>query len=277
MSRLSIGYTGQRRSSVSGNYLLGNGYRGFNPVLKRFAGQDSMSPFEVGGTHGYSYCGGDSINQTDSSGRGPIIDLIMLVDVGAVRGTKRAAEADITGKIVEDAVADIAGVTAERRTGPLKIYSSALFSMSEDDARSMAESFIDNYVRKAGYKIQSKTHTRSGRPVTRKLINVKGKLKGYYAKPRFNKHGNLYKLDIYSEDDVRLTKKLTPDLAQYMEDFENDAGLIITQKTMMELRATARLQARPLPSPELQQNGANLNERIRLAEAMSSLNESTNA
>ena len=36
MTMSSIGYTGQRRSSISGHYLLGNGYRGFNPVSEAF-------------------------------------------------------------------------------------------------------------------------------------------------------------------------------------------------------------------------------------------------
>lgn len=68
MRDTAIGYTGQRRSGVSGHYLLGNGYRGFNPVLKRFAGQDSLSPFGVGGEHGFAYCGGNPVNNTDPSG-----------------------------------------------------------------------------------------------------------------------------------------------------------------------------------------------------------------
>ena len=68
MTMSSIGYIGQRRSSISGHYLLGNGYRGFNPVLKRFAGQDNMSPFGAGGEHGVAYCGGNPVNQSDPSG-----------------------------------------------------------------------------------------------------------------------------------------------------------------------------------------------------------------
>ena len=49
MRKNSIFYSGQRRSDVSNSYLLGNGYRGFNPILKRFTGQDNMSPFDAGG------------------------------------------------------------------------------------------------------------------------------------------------------------------------------------------------------------------------------------
>ncbi|MBF0035791.1 RHS repeat-associated core domain-containing protein [Citrobacter freundii] len=93
MRDTAIGYTGQRRSGVSGHYLLGNGYRGFNPVLKRFAGQDSLSPFGQGGEHGFAYCGGDPVNRSDSSGH--IFGLQgLLVDVFAAvfRNTRRISE-----------------------------------------------------------------------------------------------------------------------------------------------------------------------------------------
>ena len=53
---------------VSGFYLLGNGYRGYNPVLMRFLRPDSLSPFGIGGLNCYAYCAGDPINFSDSSG-----------------------------------------------------------------------------------------------------------------------------------------------------------------------------------------------------------------
>ncbi|WP_159566150.1 RHS repeat-associated core domain-containing protein [Budvicia diplopodorum] len=68
MNNLSIGYTGQRRSTLTGSYLLGNGYRGFNPVLRRFQAWDTFSPFGQGGANGYGYCAGDPVNQCDISG-----------------------------------------------------------------------------------------------------------------------------------------------------------------------------------------------------------------
>ena len=220
MQSISIGYIGQRRSGVNKQYLLGNGYRGFNPLLKRFAGQDSLSPFDAGGPHGYSYCEGDSTNQSDSNGRGPFIDLIMLVEIGAVRGTVRALEADCSIKVVEDAVADTAGVVSRRINGSLRIYSTEGFSMTETEARSMASEFIDGYARAAGYEVSELSWEEGGITRTRKVINVKGKWRNYYAKPRFNTLGQLYKLDIYTENHVRLTKKMTGYLSKYMNRFE---------------------------------------------------------
>jgi len=41
-----LGFNGERWDPVTGHYLLGNGYRAFNPVLMRFDSPDSFSPFE---------------------------------------------------------------------------------------------------------------------------------------------------------------------------------------------------------------------------------------
>ncbi|RMV69301.1 hypothetical protein ALP05_01121 [Pseudomonas caricapapayae] len=62
------GFTGQRVDPVTGHYLLGNGYRAFNPVLMRFNSPDSLSPFGEGGLNAYAYCGGDPVNGADPSG-----------------------------------------------------------------------------------------------------------------------------------------------------------------------------------------------------------------
>ncbi|EPN21074.1 hypothetical protein A259_08609 [Pseudomonas syringae pv. actinidiae ICMP 19070] len=62
------GFTGQRVDPVTGHYLLGNGYRAFNPVLMRFNSPDSLSPFGKGGLNAYGYCEGDPVNGVDPSG-----------------------------------------------------------------------------------------------------------------------------------------------------------------------------------------------------------------
>ncbi|WP_448107269.1 RHS repeat-associated core domain-containing protein [Pseudomonas azerbaijanoccidentalis] len=63
-----LGFNGERPDHVTGCYLLGNGYRAFNPVLLRFNSPDSMSPFGKGGMNSYAYCLGDPINLQDSNG-----------------------------------------------------------------------------------------------------------------------------------------------------------------------------------------------------------------
>ena len=61
-------YTGQRKEPVTGHYLLGNGYRAFNPVLMRLNAPDNLSPFGAGGLNCYCYCNGDPVNKIDPSG-----------------------------------------------------------------------------------------------------------------------------------------------------------------------------------------------------------------
>lgn len=57
-----LGFNGEPPDPVTGCYLLGNGYRAFNPVLMRFNSPDSWSPFEEGGLNAYTYCAGDPVN-----------------------------------------------------------------------------------------------------------------------------------------------------------------------------------------------------------------------
>jgi|GEM_PF-3282730 len=61
-------FNGESRTPF-GFYLLGNGYRAYNPVLMRFNSPDSHSPFGPGGINAFSYCLGDPVNNVDPSGR----------------------------------------------------------------------------------------------------------------------------------------------------------------------------------------------------------------
>ena len=63
-----LGFNGERPDPLSGYYLLGQGYRAFNPVLMRFNSPDSFSPFGEGGINAYAYCGGDPVNRVDPTG-----------------------------------------------------------------------------------------------------------------------------------------------------------------------------------------------------------------
>ena len=67
-----LAFNGQQRDLHTGWYLLGNGYRAYNPVLMRFHSSDAESPFEIGGLNSYAYCQGDPINLSDPSGRAPV-------------------------------------------------------------------------------------------------------------------------------------------------------------------------------------------------------------
>lgn len=63
-----LGFNGELPDPVTGCYLLGNGYRAYNPVLMRFYSPDNFSPFGAGGINAYAYCVGDPINLSDPTG-----------------------------------------------------------------------------------------------------------------------------------------------------------------------------------------------------------------
>ncbi|WP_274643654.1 RHS repeat-associated core domain-containing protein [Pseudomonas serbica] len=65
-----LGYNGELKDMQTGWYLLGNGYRAFNPLLMRFHSPDSWSPFGEGGVNTYMYCLGNPIKHTDPTGHG---------------------------------------------------------------------------------------------------------------------------------------------------------------------------------------------------------------
>lgn len=62
-----LGFNGEMREAFHW-YILGNGYRVFNPRLMRFHSPDSWSPFGAGGLNAYVYCGGDPRNFADPMG-----------------------------------------------------------------------------------------------------------------------------------------------------------------------------------------------------------------
>lgn len=73
----AVRFNGQYHEPLSGHYLLGNGYRLFNPVLMRFTSPDSLSPFGEGGFNSYGYCQGDPINRVDPSGHFDLTGIIV--------------------------------------------------------------------------------------------------------------------------------------------------------------------------------------------------------
>lgn len=62
-----LAFNGEARERALGWYLLGRGYRAYNPQLMRFHSPDSMPP-EIAGINPYQYCLGDPVNWRDPSG-----------------------------------------------------------------------------------------------------------------------------------------------------------------------------------------------------------------
>ncbi|WP_137805980.1 RHS repeat-associated core domain-containing protein [Pseudomonas sp. G(2018)] len=63
-----LGFNGELREEKLDWYVLGNGYRVYNPWLMRFHSPDSLSPFGRGGRNAYIYCGGEPMMNTDPTG-----------------------------------------------------------------------------------------------------------------------------------------------------------------------------------------------------------------
>ncbi|CAI8903690.1 RHS repeat-associated core domain-containing protein [Pseudomonas serbica] len=63
-----LGFNGEPRDEINDWYLLGKGYRAYNPHLRRFHSPDSFSPFGAGGVNPYVYCLSDPINYVDPTG-----------------------------------------------------------------------------------------------------------------------------------------------------------------------------------------------------------------
>lgn len=66
-----LGYNGETREADTGWYLLGSGYRAYDPHLRCFHSPDSESPFGAGGLNPYAYCLGNPISFRDPTGHLP--------------------------------------------------------------------------------------------------------------------------------------------------------------------------------------------------------------
>lgn len=99
----SLGYNGELREAPTGWYLLGNGYRAFNPLLMRFHGPDSWSPFGKGGLNAYTYCLGDPIKWKDETGH--MVNPAKAVKaVSFIKQAKAEVAAEFAGRSLRGAV-----------------------------------------------------------------------------------------------------------------------------------------------------------------------------
>ncbi|MEE4666148.1 RHS repeat-associated core domain-containing protein [Pseudomonas alliivorans] len=142
------GFTGAQPERVTGHYLLGNGYRAFNPTLMRFNSPDSLSPFGKGGLNAYAYCAGNPVNRIDPTGHmsfsslGVIAGLILTatgVASAVVGGVTKDSNPELSSPLmIAGIVAAVLGVgvaggsviakTAASRPSVLRVESGARVS-----------------------------------------------------------------------------------------------------------------------------------------------------
>lgn len=88
------GFNGEKADQVTGHYLLGNGYRAYNPVLMRFNSPDSLSPFGKGGLNAYAYCLGNPVKMVDPTGHfgglSKVLADLMVTGIGKGVGALKA-------------------------------------------------------------------------------------------------------------------------------------------------------------------------------------------
>ena len=116
----NLAFNGQLRETNFGWYLLGNGYRAYNPRLMRFHSPDSWSPFGRGGLNPYMYCVGDPVNRSDPTGHGPLAPGLPLGLRKFVSRTDKFffGGSGITGSNSDRAVKATAGLEAV--AGPMR-------------------------------------------------------------------------------------------------------------------------------------------------------------
>lgn len=73
-----LGFNGEHREQLIGAYMLGQGYRTYSPILRRFHTPDDLSPFAEGGINAYTYCLGDPVNFSDPTGHVSVAELLAV-------------------------------------------------------------------------------------------------------------------------------------------------------------------------------------------------------
>ncbi|QXH33594.1 RHS repeat-associated core domain-containing protein [Pseudomonas muyukensis] len=157
---LISGYNGMRRDPVTGQYHPGNGYRSYDPELRRFTQPDWLSPFGEGGINDSAYCP-DPVNQTDLSGA------IMLSRWGQdqelanyakiLRDTKPMPVGGRWRGLMLSAVLTVVGIAASVMTGGaasvffVAITACSLLSFGFEVASVLTEESNPELSRKLGY------------------------------------------------------------------------------------------------------------------------------
>ncbi|NAX00033.1 RHS repeat-associated core domain-containing protein [Vibrio sp. V23_P3S9T160] len=130
------GFNGETLDPVTGNYMLGNGYRGYNPFLMRFMSQDSLSPFSDAGINAYQYCHGDPINRIDPSGHLDAKKLGLGI-FSILTGIAGVIAAPFTGGTSIAIATGIIGSVAGSISGVLTVSAAAVEERNPDTAQKL--------------------------------------------------------------------------------------------------------------------------------------------
>ncbi|VVP42553.1 hypothetical protein PS862_04962 [Pseudomonas fluorescens] len=143
-----LGFNGERPDPVTGCYLLGNGYRAFNPVLMRFNSPDNLSPFGKGGLNAYAYCAGDPISRADPTGHGFIKSLVSVMSTNTTPIAENTIDALRLTKRHLGTTTELRKVAAKKNTTAEALVISETINR---EMESIAREF--SYLEKPGFRI----------------------------------------------------------------------------------------------------------------------------
>ncbi|MGY2184760.1 hypothetical protein D3C81_478080 [compost metagenome] len=147
-----LGFNGERSEPLTGHYLLGNGYRAFNPVLMRFNSPDSWSPFGRGGLNAYVYCIGDPINREDNNGRISARWLLVRKNIPQLAMVSRRATSSLSEPTFKSESLARAQVDFTKAQYPMPAAGEKLFTPSPKSSiqfgpENLRVNEVENYIR----------------------------------------------------------------------------------------------------------------------------------
>ncbi|POP65718.1 RHS repeat-associated core domain-containing protein [Pseudomonas syringae] len=169
------GFNGEQPDPLTGHYLLGNGYRAYNPVLMRFNSPDSMSPFGKGGLNAYAYCVGDPVNRVDPNGHISIGlsflsgILFSAVGAGAIGASASLKGSDSELRIILAAV----GVTSLLVGGKGIASTIQKWRRAKSKFKNMEVIYIRESAEELSSSQRAATHAANMRPASPRAANKK--------------------------------------------------------------------------------------------------------
>ncbi|CAI8909436.1 RHS repeat-associated core domain-containing protein [Pseudomonas sp. IT-P258] len=195
-----LGYNGERREAQTGWYLLGNGYRAFNPLLMRFHSPDSWSPFGDGGMNGYAYVSGNPIGYTDPTGHSMFKLFFAALMVGGD---------DVLETVAKQIPRSVAGSAAGTSTGNLiDLGARTRFTRPSTAVGAVASGNAPKIKPTAPAEVASTSVSRSSRPSTVSAVKPPKLRKGAYEQNRINFPDMYKKIQAENEPGVVVSKKL---------------------------------------------------------------------